>query len=149
MCTVVWFGVGDPAKRLESMFDWAARSGRELFHRGPLSDAGEGIWWEPFSAEITAVAVEVEDAAEDDAADDTRRVGPDVSATDDAIYAVSAPSWGRATVEDAALDAEEGGDGRREAPPLVEGACVFATADFCALSHSVRARRVESAVRFV
>jgi hypothetical protein len=108
---------------LETALECAARSLRELFHRGALSDAGDGIWCDGGWAGITVVAVDVDDAVEVEAADDANRAEPDGSATVDAIYAVLAPCWGRALVEDDALEVEEGGDGKREAPPLEEGCC--------------------------
>jgi hypothetical protein len=67
------------------MLDCAVRSLRELFHRGPLSDAGEGIWCGVGGAGITVVAVEVEEAVDAEAADDVRCAEREASATDDAI----------------------------------------------------------------
>lgn len=87
-----------------------------MFHRDPGSDAGEGIWCDgACESGITVAAVEVEETA--DAADEA---SPERSPDDDDMNAVPVPCWGRAAAEDdASLEVEEGGDGKREAP-LVE-----------------------------
>jgi hypothetical protein len=121
--------IGDSVGGLESALDCAARSLRELFHRGALSDAGDGIWCDGGWAGITVVTVEVDDVVEVEAADDANLAEPDGSTTDDAIYDVLAPCWGRVAAEDATLDVDDGGDGNRDAPPLDEGCCEVGSAD--------------------
>lgn len=54
------------------MLDCAVRSLRELFHRGPLSDAGEGICWGAGCAGTTVVAVDVDEAVDVEAPDGAR-----------------------------------------------------------------------------
>lgn len=79
------------------------------FHRGPESEAGDGI--DCVGALVAGAAVTALEAGWD--ADDA------CDTTEDAIYEGLSPFWGFAPVLFVALGHEEsGGDGKREAPPL-------------------------------
>lgn len=116
---VVWVWTGEALLVRGGAFAACeARSPRELFHRGPLSEAGEGIWFEAGCAGMTVIAVDVVETAEEDAVDGASLAEADGSPPDEAMYEEPVPCWGRASAEDDSLDVDEGGEGKRDAPPV-------------------------------
>lgn len=67
--------------------------------------------------------MEVEDAMEGVAVVGASRDEAEASSPVDAIETEPVPCWGRASEEDEWLEPDEGGDGKRDAPPSVDSCC--------------------------
>lgn len=85
---------------------------------------------------MTVVAVEVEEV--EDAADDATRTGAGESGVADAINRGLVSCWGRAPAEVSLGEEDDGGEGKREAPPVAEGWGGLAEVSVSVLSHSLR-----------
>jgi len=126
---VVWVGAGEMASSIGC--------GEAPFHRGPPSEAGEGMCPRVGWVGMTVVAVEVEEV--EDAADDATRAGAGESGVADAINRGLVSCCGCAPVE-VSLGGEDddGGEGKREAPPVAEGCGALAEDSVSVVSHSLR-----------
>jgi hypothetical protein len=72
---------------------------------------------------MTVVAVEVDDAMDGVAVVGPSREEAESSPPVDAIETKPVPCWGRTSVEDDWLELDEGGEGKRDAPPSVDSCC--------------------------
>jgi hypothetical protein len=72
---------------------------------------------------MAVVAVEVDDAMDGVAVVGATREEAEDSPPVDAIETEPVPCWGRTSVEDEWLELDDGGDGKRDAPPSVDSCC--------------------------